>query len=430
MMIDSTHGFRIVVATGVWALRISVGLLITALVCSCAGIPVLKDETLTPAIRIPFIRVLLMESPSEVAVDADGSFAVECLDNGRQTVYFSRQPVHISMTGRNLKVVNEKGDLIQEGMNEVNLIPRGTDVRLRLDKNRYRGLIKVVPYGRNVRLINVVYMEDYLRGVVPPEIGFKDDTPIEAIKAQAVAARTYAMGHLQQYGDEPFDMKSTVVDQLYQGYDVETTLVNQAIDQTVGRVVMFKDSFINAYYHSTCGGMTDDIAEVWDKPAASYLIPVDDSAACSWSKYYNWQEQFTEKQLRGRIEQYLSSDRGHDIRISPITDIKIVKRTPGGRVAKLMIRTDSDTYHFYKDRIRWVIGRASSADLILPSDLFDVDIKRDAEDKISSVTFNGHGYGHGVGLCQCGAIGRARVGWSFEQILKFYYTGVDIKKLY
>lgn len=429
-MIDIRKGFRTVTTVGRYALRIGAGIFFLALGWSCAAIPTLKDETMTPVIRIPFIRVLLVESKSQVAVDADGSFAIECLADGKQTMYYSRQPVSVSMADLKLRVSDRRGAVIQEGMNEVNLIPRGADSRLRLDTKRYRGIIKVLPYGQNVRLINVVYMEDYLRGVVPPEIGERDDSEIEAVKAQAVAARTYAMGHLQQYGDDPFDMKSTVADQLYDGLEAENKLVNRAIDETVGRVVMFQDDFINAYYHSTCGGMTDDIAEVWDKPAASYLVPVNDSSYCSWSKYSTWQEQFDEPQLRGRIEQYLSSDRGRDIRIAPITDVTILKRTAGGRVAKLLVRTETDTYHFSKDRIRWAIGRASNPDLILPSDNFDVDVRRDAQGRLESITIDGRGYGHGVGMCQCGAIGRARSGWDFERILKYYYTGVTVKKLY
>ncbi|RME27737.1 MAG: hypothetical protein D6800_04670, partial [Candidatus Zixiibacteriota bacterium] len=150
----------------------------------------------------------------------------------------------------------------------------------------------------------------------------------------------------------------------------------------------------------------------------------------SWSKYYNWKEVFTEEQLRGRIEQYLASDRGRDLRIGTIRDLIIGRRTPGGRVEKLLIRTDHDVYSFYKDRIRWVIGRTSNPDLILPSDRFDIKIDRDAEGNIRKVIFTGRGYGHGVGMCQCGAIGLAREGWTYDKILTKYYTGVEIKKLY
>jgi len=329
-----------------------------------------------------------------------------------------------------LAVYNYNGDPIEEQLDEVNIIPRGSGNRVHLGKRRFRGILRILPRGETTRCINVVYMEDYLRGVVPPEIGSRTEWELEAVKAQAVAARTFALAHLKQYTGEPYDVRSSIMDQIYEGVDVENKVANEAIDQTAGRVIMYHDDFIEAYYHSTCGGLTDDIEDVWDRKEIAYLKSVEDSNTCSWSKYYTWKEVFTERQLRGRIEQHMSSDRGRDLRISPLTDITILKRTPGDRVFELLVRTATDVYRFHKDRIRWVIGRTSNPDLILPSDRFDVDIDRDHTSNIKSVTFRGRGYGHGVGMCQCGAIGHSRNGWRFDRILTHYYTGVEIKKLY
>ncbi len=97
---------------------------------------------------------------------------------------------------------------------------------------------------------------------------------------------------------------------------------------------------------------------------------------------------------------------------------------------KLSVRTDGNVYSFRKDRIRWVIGRTSNPDLILPSDRFDVKIERDQKGALVAVTFVGRGYGHGVGMCQCGAIGQAREGKLFEDILTSYYSDVELRKLY
>ena len=157
---------------------------------------------------------------------------------------------------------------------------------------------------------------------------------------------------------------------------------------------------------------------------------MQDGDACSWSKYFNWTETFTEKQLRGRFEQYLSSDRGRNIRVGKIKDIKLSDFTPGGRVVNMYVTTDKERYRFQKDRIRWVVGRTSNPDLILPSDRFTIEIDRDGSGYVSRVRFIGNGYGHGVGMCQCGAIGLARQGQKYSNILKLYYTGAEIKKLY
>ncbi len=410
--------------------RYGTGLVLMALVWSCGTVPGLKDEEPGSFIRVPFVRVLLQENDRIATLSADHSFAIECLNGDRQSVYYTSSPIKVQNLGLDLRVTNSEGRPIQDHVGEVNILPRGGNNRTRVNGKPYRGIIQILPYGGNVRVINIVYMEDYLRGVVPPELGRRAESEIEAVKAQAVAARTYAMSHLKQYGNEPYDMKASIYDQVYEGYKVENKLVNRAIDATSGYVAAFQDKLINAYYHSTCGGMTDDISHVWDRAEIPYLKAVADSGACSWSKYYNWKEMFTEPQLRGRVEQYLASDRGRDLRIGPIRDIKISERTPGGRISTLTVQTDTDFYRFHKDRIRWVIGRTSNPDLILPSDRFDVIIERDNAGNIVRVDFEGSGYGHGVGMCQCGAIGLSREGHKWDHILRHYYAGIELKQLY
>ncbi len=400
------------------------------LVWSCASVPGLKEESPASFIKVPFVRVLLEENKKEISLSAEKSFAIECLQNKEQAVYYSSRPVKVKNKNGRLEVFSHKGNLIHARLDEVNIIPRGKSNRTILGKKYYRGLMKVLPNGKNIELINIVYIEDYLKGVVPPELGKRSDDEIEAVKAQAVAARTYAMAHLQQYAGEQYDMKSSIIDQVYEGYNVELNIVNRAIEATTGEVIFYQDKYVNAYYHSTCGGMTDDINAVWDRKEVPYLKAVIDDEACSWSKYFRWQEVFSEKQLRGRIEQYLSSDRGRDLRIGKIKDIVIGERTPGGRIYKLIIKTDNDSFRFQKDRIRWVIGRTSNPELILPSDNFNVEITRDNKGYVTKVIFQGRGYGHGVGMCQCGAIGMARQGVIYDSILTHYYTGIDLRKLY
>jgi stage II sporulation protein D len=412
------------------AARVGVGLMVLVLFFSCARVPGLKEEVTESFIRVPFVRVLLDDTKSEVTIEADNPYAVECITDGMQLVYYLSGTVRVRNDGGTLTVLNKGRQAIHRTADEVNIIPRRSSTRLRFEGTRYRGLLNFHPNGQALKSVNVVYMEDYLRGVVPPEIGKRTDDEIEAVKAQAVAARTYAMAHLKQYGGQPYDMKASIIDQVYDGLDVEDGLVNRAIDATAGMNLMYADQFVNAYYHSTCGGMTDAIDHVWDKKEIPYLKAVSDDGACSWSKYYRWSETFTENQLRGRIEQYLASDRGRDLRVGKIKDLTIMSYTPGGRVAELLITTDQNRFSFHNDRIRWVIGRTSNPDLILPSDRFDMDIQRDSEGNVRMVTFNGSGYGHGVGMCQCGAIGYSRRGWTYDQILTHYYTGTEVRKLY
>lgn len=410
--------------------HMTAGLSILVLVWSCGTVTSLNDENGDGYLRVPFVRVLLNDTDRSATVGAVSSFAIECIEGTEQYIYYSTSPVKTVVENGQLIIKTNKGAVLHDRLDEVNFLPRGKKNHLKLNGRKYRGLIKILPQGGNVQVINVVYMEDYLRGVVPPEIGKRTIDEIEAVKAQAVAARTYAMAHLGQYPGQPYDMKSSIIDQLYLGYEIENKLVNTAINATSGKVVFYDDGFVNAYYHSTCGGMTDNIDHVWDRKETPYLKAVADSGACSWSKYYTWREFFTEKQLRGRIEQFLSSDRGRDFKINRIKDIRTGDITPGGRISELIIKTDSNKYRFKKDRIRWVIGRTSDPDLILPSDRFTLDIERDAAGYVSGVTFKGRGYGHGVGMCQCGAIGLARIGWTYSSILSHYYTNIELKELY
>jgi len=413
------------------AIRIASSLLLVAVIVSCGGVPGLHEETPTTAMKLPLVRVLLSDDAQPVRIQGDGSFSVECLRAKDQDIFYATRPIVITNVGNGrMKVTTDDGDYIAEDVAEINLLPRAGKNRLRVQSRWYRGMLKLLPSGQGLQTINLLYMEDYLRGVVPPELGPRTEEEIEAVKAQAVAARTYAMAHLGQYAKAAYDLKSSVVDQVYEGMAVENKLVNKAIDATAGSVLMYNGEFVQAYYHSTCGGMTDNIASVWERQELPYLKPVSDGGVCSWSKYFRWEETYTEPQLRLLIEQYLSTERGREITIGRILDVAVMERTPGGRVARLTVRTETDHHSFYKDRIRWVIRRGSNPDLILASARFDVHLSRDTAGNLHRITLSGGGYGHGVGMCQCGAIGYSRQGWTCEQILTHYYAGVEVKKLY
>ncbi len=399
------------------------------LVVGCAGPPPVKEGSEGAFLRLPYVRVLVADNLEEVKIDSDGNFAIEAIGPGGNKVYYSSHMVSIRQE-RGRLVLQLDRQKIDDIFRELIIIPKGTRYFLKLDKVQYRGMLHLLPRGGGVRVINNVHVDDYLMGVVPSEIGFIGEPEFEAIKAQAVAARTYALAHLGQYLGEPYDLKADVADQLYLGVLSEKDLVSKAVAETRGFVAKYQDELINAYYHSTCGGLTDDIDQVWDKPSAGYLKSVFDGDFCSWSKYSTWEESYTAGQLKLRVEQYLSADRGRDIEIGDITDIEIVSRSPGGRVAGINVYATKGNHMFGRDKIRWVFRRSSNPELILQSARISINKHFDSQGKLESADFVGSGYGHGVGMCQCGAIGRARAGWKFDTILKHYYTGIEIVKLY
>jgi stage II sporulation protein D (peptidoglycan lytic transglycosylase) len=411
------------------AIRTIVILIVTVIIWGCTAVPQLTEGSEANFVRLPFVRVLLQNDIPEITVSGSGTFSLECLQRGKSFVYFSSQPVTITIE-RGLLAVTMRRDRFEGRFEEVIITPRNGNGFLSYQNQDYRGMFRILPHGVNLRLINVLHMDDYLKGVVPPEIGKVTEVELEAIKAQAVAARTYSMRYLGQYAGEPYDMRSDVSDQLYHGANVESELISRAIDDTRGIVIKYEDNLINAYYHSTCGGYTDDIEEVWDKPAAPYLKAVDDSGICNWSKYFHWEESFTAQQLKMRIEQFLSAERGREIQIGDILDIKVTSLTAGGRVAELIVKTAEHNYTFGKDRVRWVFKRSSNPEMILQSARFDVITEHDTAGRLTQVRLIGGGYGHGVGMCQCGAIGMARKGIKFDQILPFYYKNIRLVKLY
>jgi len=304
---------------------------------------------------------------------------------------------------------------------------------LSLDGKPYRGeLWASVDSFANLILVNQVPLEEYIKGVLPPEIGKRGPQEMEVLKAQAVAARTYTLSHLGQYPGKPWDMEADVKDQIYSGTGVEDPLASKAIDETAGEVAIYKGSFINAYYHSTCGGKTDFISEIWpNKPQEDYLVSIDDDTFCVWSKNYRWREVLTADWLNRKVSSYLKS-KGQlaDGAMIPITDLVAVDRAASGRLRALKVVTEEENYLILADSMRWALGRPSSPNpqAILPSTWFEIETFRSQSGQLDSVVLTGRGAGHGIGMCQTGAIGRARAGQAYKQILEHYYPGIKFER--
>jgi stage II sporulation protein D len=302
---------------------------------------------------------------------------------------------------------------------------------VRIDGRPYRGEFRVRPDGEHkLAVVNRLGMESYLFGVVPGEIGFADWGMTAAIQAQAVAARTYAFSHLGQYGNKDFDLRADVLDQVYGGIKAEHPQVTPAVWTTRGRVLRYNGEYVLAYYHSTCGGVTEDIENVWDRPPAPYLVAVDDDQYCAWSKYWNWTEVCTRDWLDSNVAAFLKKEKlGSTRALGRLRGLEVTRRRASGRVDELLLKFDHGRVPVRGDKARWALGRPSRHSGILPSANFELEFDRKGGDW-RKVTVRGHGYGHGVGMCQCGAIGRARAGQTYEEILAAYYTGAKLETAY
>jgi stage II sporulation protein D len=315
---------------------------------------------------------------------------------------------------------------------EMGPVTAETDSFLIWNGKKYRGTITFIRTDSGFLVVNNLPMDSYLRGVVPLEIGNRTPAEFAAVQAQAVAARTYAYKHLTS--SRAFDMYATVQDQVYGGVDAEKPQSDSAITTTADVVVLYNGQPITTPYHSTCGGSTAGVSEVWyDQPDQPYLRPVSDRIPgtnnfyCDPSPRFSWTQSYDAAGLRAVIEKYLGSyTKAPKNGVGKITDIREQGRTPSGRIAALTVQTETGSYTLRGNDIRFVLRDPKGA--ILNSTFFSFT-KETNGGEVSSFTVSGRGYGHGIGMCQWGAIGRARAGQNYRTILETYYPGTTIGRI-
>ena len=294
--------------------------------------------------------------------------------------------------------------------------------RIFVGGKEYRGKILVVNASGKLNVINVLPVEDYLKGVVPHEIGKLDSSMFEALKVQAVAARTYAYRHYNSRIAQGFDVYATVQDQVYNGCSGESPLTNAAIDSTKNLVLTYNENLVEAYYHSTCGGYTEGV-ETWGLSPVPYLqsqndMKTADSAWCT-GPHSSWKKVYSEKELVAMFKRNFKEARAEGkSNFGGIQQIEIKSTFPGGRVAEHEVLTDKGIFTVRGDRTRWLFKEGSK---ILSSSKFKIE-------KNGKVwILDGSGFGHGIGMCQMGTRERAKAGQTFDAILKAYYPGTVLE---
>lgn len=306
------------------------------------------------------------------------------------------------------------------------------DGALRVDGRAYRGSLLIHAGARGITIVNVLDLEAYLLGVVPREIGAgRPAEELEAVKAQAVAARTYAIRHMGRRSAQGFDVYATVQDQVYGGADDEDPVSTQAIQATRGEILVHGNEPIEAFYHSTCGGHTAAVDEVWSSEPRAYLQAVSDARPgggwyCDTSNRFRWTEQWDRASLLASLNQGLIEE-GHTA--GPVTRVEflgLTGRTQSGRAEALEVRSDAGVHRVPGDRVRRVLR--PDPDRILNSAAITLYPQGDGE--VTGLRVDGQGWGHGIGMCQVGAMGRARDGHSYRDILSAYYSGTTIVRLY
>ncbi|BAQ60759.1 amidase enhancer [Geminocystis sp. NIES-3708] len=312
----------------------------------------------------------------------------------------------------------------------------------------YGGTFTLQPnsYG-DYTLVNKVNIETYLRGVVPHEIG--SNVPLAAAEAQTIIARTYALRNTRRFQADNYEMCATTHCQVYYGLTGTSPISDKAIAKTKGLVLTYNNELVDALYSSTTGGVTSYFEDVWNGENRPYLKSVIDSPQQVWNlgqnsleseanfrnfialqkgfnetgrSLFRWNRKSSLENLTKDLQKYLKRTKHPLQDFNTIKEMKIIERSPSGRVIKLDITTDLGVVSLAKNEVR-------SAFTPPRSTLFYLEPFYDQNKKLAGYAFIGGGFGHGVGLSQFGSYNLAYLGWSAQKILEFYYPGTKLEPL-
>jgi len=297
------------------------------------------------------------------------------------------------------------------------LRPRPTTMKAadeaKLDARRYAGSIKIFVAGNELCVVNITPVDDYLAGVLAAEMPHTD---LAALQAQAVVSGTYLVKNDRRHQQAGYQFCDLTHCQTYKGNDGVTAKIKRAVAETRDEILTFDHQPIAAYYSSTCGGFTGDDAGVWAKTADQpYLQSLADAVNqldfCRNSPHYRWRVKISADSLHQIWQRRLGA---------PINAIIISKKGSDGRVRELALMGHS-LHLITGEDFRAVTCRVLGWNT-LKSTAFDLRIAKNI------YIFTGRGLGHGLGLCQYGAMEMARRGYSYREILRHYFPGTEIEK--
>lgn len=277
-----------------------------------------------------------------------------------------------------------------------------------INDRKYRGNIRLVKKENlHLLVVNDTELEDYVKGILYHEVSHY--WPEEALKAQAVVCRTYALYQMGENSSRDFDVTNDVYSQVYGGKTSERDRTNKAVDETRGIVLVYDGKVFPAYFHATCGGHTENASLLWDID-----IPVLRGVPCAFCKespHFNWHQVIALAELKDAL-----AKAGYNVS-GDITAIETLGRDRSGRLRGLKIKTVKDSLTLSAKDFRNILGPN-----IIKSTNFEVNISG------SDAVFEGLGWGHGVGMCQWGAYFMAKEGRSYKDILAYYYPGSELSQ--
>jgi len=351
----------------------------------------------------PYIRVAIIQDAVSLSLKINGSY--EIVDSLSQKVLSG---------GRNLKttVTSYKYGILIGGMNLScdKVFIKTKDVEsLIIDGRRFNGDIQFVKKDNShLLVINYVDLEDYIKGILYHEVSHY--WPSEALKAQAIVCRTYALYQMQENRLKDFDVTCDIYSQVYGGKTSERYRTNKAVDATKNEVLNYQGKIFPAYYHATCAGHTEDASLLWNIDIAP--LKGVTCGFCQDSPHFRWHKVLSLDEIEDTLIKSGCAE------CKNIKNILILDKDKSGRISNLNILTDKKDIKIAAKDFRNMLGPN-----VIRSTNFNVKIiNRDA-------VFEGFGWGHGVGLCQWGSYFMAKKGYTYKQILQYYYPQSNVKTL-
>ncbi len=279
---------------------------------------------------------------------------------------------------------------------------------VKLNKTKYSGKLILVPKGNDrFSILEEIGIEEYLPGVIEGEmpIKWKDD----ALQAQVIAARTYTLYQRKIKSDALYHINKQ--DLAYKGSYMNQAKSKKIVDKSRGTVMVYDWKLFPGYFHSTCGGHTEDINLVFNLKSIPPLSGVD-CGYCNKSKYYHWKKELRKNEIENKLNETKS-------KVKKIRNITTEEIGPGGHYSTIKIEHAGGIKRINANDFRLIVG---------PNDLRSTAFK--IKNNGSSFIFEGRGWGHGVGLCQYGTQGMAKSGFKWFEILRHYYPEIDLVKIY
>lgn len=375
----------------------------------------------------PEIVVALARGGPTIAVG--GGSALRVLDGNGGPVTELPAGTTARAAAEGIRVGVRLGGVTLASSSTLHLVSRDSTVRVA--EREYRGRIEITATTTGLLVVNRLGIEDYLAGVVNTEMGRRAPGEEAALEAQAIVSRTFAFRAFGRWRTQGFDLVSSIADQAYAGVGTETSMGRAAVAATRGVVITYAGQPVEAFFHSTCGGRTAEGGETFINGDLPYLQSVSDAAPsgqswCAISPRYQWREEWTGDQLRTTLQSTLPAIANVAAgRVRDVEDVVVTGRSASGRVSEIRIQLGSGGVAITGQNIRRVLRPEGLA--LLRSNTFELQSARSGN-RLARLIVEGRGNGHGVGMCQWGAVGRARAGYSAEQIVSAYFPGTILER--